>query len=147
MPGYRILILVLVMGCFPLLEGCSFLAFSGPAPADPLEMTPEEVVESFYSWILDYPGNVTADRTFRDSPYLSASFVEQIEAELSAFQGGGADRFWCAQDIPNSYQVEKAQIDGDSASTRVTTSFSGHAFTVLLARQGEEWLITNVRCR
>jgi hypothetical protein len=147
MPGCRILILVLALGCSLLLGGCSFLAFSGPAPADPLEMTPEEVVESFYSWILDYPGNVTADRAFRDSPYLSASFVEQIEAEVSAFQGGGADRFWCAQDIPNSFQVDKAVLDGDTASTTVTTSFSGHAFTVLLARQGDEWLITNVRCR
>jgi hypothetical protein len=60
---------------------------------------------------------------------------------------GGYDPFLCAQDIPDKIYVNAADISGQTAEIRVTSSFGGHEFKVLLVQEDGEWKIDEVRCR
>jgi hypothetical protein len=137
------LILIALAG----LAACSSLQVPRASPADPLAMTPEEVVEGFYNWYLEYPGNPMSDGAFKLSPFLDEALIAAKEEELSLFNMGGADVFLCAQDIPEKIYVQPAQIDGSRASVKVNSSFEGHSIEVELELREGEWKITRVHCR
>jgi hypothetical protein len=117
------------------------------SPSDPLMMTPEEVVESYYNWLMQYPGNPTAEHAYRESPFLTPEFILSIDETVSGFRLGGADPFLCAQDIPDKVFVQQADVVGDRAVVRVNSSFEGHSFLVDLVQEDGEWKISRVRCR
>lgn len=118
----------------------------------PINETPSGTVEAFYNWYLDYIGeprteemrNPLVDRAYRRSAYLTRDFVAEVDATLAGFERGGFDPFLQAQDIPSSFEVSEAEIEGDSATVQVTTSFPGHVLNVRLIRQGDEWLIDEI---
>jgi hypothetical protein len=115
-------------------------------PVDPLVMTPEEVVESFYNWLLEYPGNPRSDGAFRNSPFLSTEFIQEIDDFTRAPALGGADPFFCAQDIPDKIYVYPAEIEGGSALVSMETSFTNHRLQIELNLVDSEWKILHVHC-
>ena len=137
-------VLGIIVGLAALLSGC------GPAPepvnASPADATPEEVVESFYTWYVDYPGNPMVEGAYRSSEYLDEAFVQKVDGIIASFDRGGYDPFLCAQDIPASFTVEDAVVSGDEARVVVRTSFEGHSFTVVLRPVNEQWEISDVLC-
>ena len=64
-----LLVLSVTVGLTVLLCGCS--PAPSPAAGSPSSATPEEVVESFYRWYIDYPGNQLADGAYRSSEYFT----------------------------------------------------------------------------
>ena len=120
-----------------------------PLPEGPVITTPEGAVAAFYSWYLWYAqeaGNPLIDRAYRSSEYLSEGLIQKADAIVDAFDHGGFDPFLCAQDVPESFDVEDTVISGDIARTIVHTSWEGHSFTVALRRIGERWEMTDVLC-
>ncbi len=86
----RILALALVFAMMPAV----------PALAQPTE-TADQVVAKFYDWYTSYPANnggnsPLADKAYRQSPYLTADFVERVDGILTSFTTGGFDPFLCA---------------------------------------------------
>jgi hypothetical protein len=137
-------VLGIIVGLAVLLSGC------GPAPepvdASPAHATPREVVESFYAWYVDYPGNPMVEGAYRSSEYLDEAFVQKVDGIIASFDRGGYDPFLCAQDVPASFTVEDAVVSGDEAHVVVRTSFEGHSFTVVLRPVNERWEISDVLC-
>jgi hypothetical protein len=133
-----------------LLMGVTIISCSlqSIVPADPLVMTPEEVVESFYNWLIEYPGNPRVDGAFKNSPFLSESYIQKVDEDikLSVNQLGGADPFFCAQDIPDKVYVNSAEIDNGRASVRLTTSFVNHRLLIELNLIDGEWKIVKINC-
>jgi hypothetical protein len=115
-------------------------------PVDPLVMTPEEVVDSFYNWLLEYPGNPRSDGAFRTSPFLSADYIQAIDEAFEKPALGGADPFFCAQDIPEKVFVYPAAIEGDTALVAMETTFANHRLSIELYLMDGEWRIVKVHC-
>lgn len=132
-----------------VVGGCELAALPQASPADPLSMRPEEVVESFYNWFFEYPGNSTGERAYRDSLLLTPAFIQTVDETLDSFSGagGGFNPFVCAQDNPERIFVQEAEIDGDRAVVVVNSSFEGHSFTVELLVSEGEWKIDGIQCR
>jgi hypothetical protein len=128
------------------LGSCNTLPLQSVSPQDPLVLTPEEVVEGFYNWYTEYPGNPNQG-AYRASPFLTESLMDSTAEIVAGFQMGGYDPFLCAQDIPDKIYVNAADISGQTAEIRVTSSFGGHEFKVLLVQEDGEWKIDEVRCR
>ena len=110
------------------------------------ELSPEEVVTKFYRWYIGYPGNPLVDREYRESPYLAESFVEDVDEILAGdFR---ADPILLAQDIPERFSVERAEISKDQATVMVLFYWSGNSTpirrSVDLRLVDGEWRITGV---
>jgi len=126
--------------------------FAAAQPVD--RSSPAQVVDGYYAWYLDYIGepgsddfrNPLVDRAYRDSAYLSESFVGHVDELLSTDTPMGADPFLCAQDIPASLKADAVLTSDETASVVVRSSFDGHVFTVDTQKTDEGWLITNVTC-
>jgi hypothetical protein len=157
------LIVMVAMGV--ILSGCASLVASGPKatptptaevsePPQPVSQAPDAVVETFYTWYVDYIGdrasggmrNPLADGAYRSSEYLTEAFVQEVDALIASFDRGGYDPFLCAQDIPQDITVGEVNVSGDEAQVKVETNFEGHSFNVLLQREGDQWNIADVVC-
>lgn len=137
--AFRVIIPALV------LVACYRLPLQSITPEDPLVLSPEEVVESFYDWYLQHPGNPNQG-AYRSSPFLTETLMDKTAETVAGFKMGGFDPFLCAQDSPDKIYVDPGVISGGSAEVRVTSSFEGHGFRVHLIQEDEEWKIDRVQC-
>ncbi len=121
------------------LTGCGWMS---PEP----ELTPQEVVSKFYRWYIGYPGNPLVDREYRQSPYLAESFIQDVD-EI-AESGFMADPILLAQDIPERFTVDEADVSGDSATVVVSLYWGGNPTPtdrrIDLCLIDGEWKITDV---
>jgi len=128
-----------LMGGFLMLNGCGLVQ---PEPT----LSPQEVVSKFYRWYVGYPGNPLVDREYRESPYLAESFVSEVDE--MAKRGFRADPFLLAQDIPERFTVEGAEVSGEEAMVLVSLYWGGNptptARWVDLRLVDGEWMITDV---
>lgn len=140
-----ILIILLMLILVAAIGSCDRVPLQSISPNDPLAMSPEEVVESFYNWYLAYPGNPNQS-AYRTSPFLTESLMDRTAEIVAGFQMGGFDPFLCAQDIPDKIYVDRAVVSEASAEVKITSSFQGHEFKVQLIQEEGEWKIDWVRC-
>lgn len=120
-----------------------------PLPEGPLITTPDGIVNAFYGWYLWYAqevGNPLVDGVYRSCDYLDEQFVLKVDEVITDFYRSGYDPFLCAQDIPDSFTVENANISGDVAQVVVHTSFEGHGFSVVLQKTNDRWEISDIVC-
>jgi hypothetical protein len=139
-----------------LVSGCAALP---AADASVVDETPEQVVEEFYAWYLDYVAydeqagarkNALVDGAYRSNEHLTEDFVVQIDDLLASMREenrGGYDPFLCAQDIPEHVNVTDTQVTGDQAQVTVETSFPNHHFTLQLEDGDAGWQIADIVCR
>ncbi len=110
------------------------------------ELGPEEVVTKFFRWYIGYPGNPLVDREYRESPYLAESFIQDVDAVVEG--GFRVDPILLAQDIPERFSVDEAEVAEDRATVMVDFYWGGNATPserrVDLALIGGEWQITDV---
>jgi hypothetical protein len=136
----RILKLFMVISVLLPLVAC---AAKGP------EVGPSEVVNRFYRWCIGYPGNPVADREYRNNPDLAPAFIESVDADLASMNRGGADPLLLAQDIPDRFTVDEAEVSGDRATVIVNFYWGGNDIPsrreVELQLVDGAWLITGVR--
>ena len=131
--------LSLAVGIVVVVAGCAWVS------QEP-ELSPQEVVTTFYRWYIGYPGNPLVDREYRQSPYLAESYVEELD---EALEGGiHFDPILLAQDIPERFTVEEADISGDEATVMVSLYWRGNdtpsVRRVDLALIEGGWRITDV---
>ena len=114
--------------------------------------TPEQVVEAFYRWYLRQE-SVLADRSYRQSEYLTAALVQKVDGTIDSFTGGGYDPFLCAQDIPGQVETDEAVIAGGEATIvahliwNPGTAYESVRDVTLLLRQVDGlWRIDNILC-
>lgn len=112
---------------------------------DPTTRTPEEVVDSFYSWWINYPGNPLAEQTYQGAGlYLTPGFIEQISATVASFDKGGYDPILLAQDVPTTVEIVSSTVEGGLAQVMVRTDLMGHELAVSLQQDGGIWKIAGV---
>jgi hypothetical protein len=125
------------------------------APELPPATTPEQAVEAFYNWYLAASAydeasqsrlNPLSNGAYRDSEFLTESFVHEVDQLIASFDKGGYDPFLCAQDVPESFTLGSAIGAADSATLVVRTSFEGHQFAVDLRMIDGAWKIDGVTC-
>lgn len=109
-------------------------------------MSPEEVVESFYNWYIEYPGSPLANRGYAESLYLSEKMVVRLDELIASFEGGGYDPILCAQDLPNEIFVREATVSENTAEVPIESSFQGHSIVVNLVLRNGEWKIDGTSC-
>jgi len=146
---FTLFVLTMALGLTIVLDRCS----PAPASSEAMSVAPETVVESFYNWYLGYPGNTIVDGAYRSSEYLTTEFVRKVDEIIASFDKGGYDPFLCAQDIPESFTVDKATVSGEEASVVVheiwnpgTQYESVHNVTVALRMVDGQWKIADVIC-
>jgi len=128
-----------VLAVVIVLSGCGLVS------REP-EMSPQEVVTKFYRWYIGYPGNPLVDREYRESPYLADSFMQEVDETLEG--GFRADPILLAQDIPERFSVDEADITGNQATVIVSLYWGGNPTPttrrVDLTLIDREWRITDV---
>ncbi|HYG56738.1 MAG TPA: hypothetical protein VD902_01530 [Symbiobacteriaceae bacterium] len=122
-------------------------------------LTPEQVVRSFYGWHLGmfshtdraFSGNTLAERSYRQSPYLTAGYISEVDATLAQMDatGGGADPFLCAQNHPEEMSFETSAVHGDTATVYAYTHWTGSKkqLTVTLRQVAGQWQIERIACQ
>ena len=137
-------LLLVLMAVSAALAGCQWLS------GEP-DLSPQEVVTKFYRWYIGYPGNPLVDRSYRDSPYLAESFVQDVDEVLASFDKAGADPILLAQDIPERFTVEETETSRDEATVTLYMYFGGNDTPakreVELKLIDGEWKITDVAMR
>jgi hypothetical protein len=121
------------------------------------EATPQEAVNEFYVWYLDYAGqrperrNPLVDRAYHGHQLLSPAFVAEVDALLDSWTDGrhsGFDPFLLAQDIPVRVQVVDSSLSSDTAQVTVHMFWGGNPTpserTVTLERSADGFVITGV---
>lgn len=116
-------------------------------------MGPEAAVSFFYEWYLGYietTGNPLADRAYRDSDYLSASLIAEVDALIEG--GAPYDPFLQAQDVPAKITVDSATLHWDTAAVYATQywgagpdGFNERLMQIDLALEDSFWKITGIR--
>jgi hypothetical protein len=128
--------------------GCVLLLMAACASKEP-ELAPAEVVTRFYRWCIGYPGNPVVDREYRNNPDLAPSFIDSVDAVVASMDGGGADPLLLAQDIPERFTVDEAEVSGDRATVIVNFYWGGsdHPSRRLVELEATDgvWLITGIR--
>jgi hypothetical protein len=121
------------------------LSACGLVPSEP-EMSPQEVVTKFYRWYIGYPGNPLVDREYRESPYLADVFIQEVDKALE--NQVMADPILLAQDIPERFSIDGAQVSGNQATVIVSLYWGGNPTPtrreVDLEIVTGEWRITDV---
>lgn len=115
--------------------------------ADLAQLTPQQTVQAFYDWYLDYSqtkGNVIVDKAYHDSPYLTQEYVQSVDDLIASFDKGGFDPFLQAQDIPEFVAVQDETITGDRAVVLASTSFEGQELLVDLVLVDGVWRINHI---
>lgn len=116
-------------------------------PVAAQEDNPRAVVESFYTWYLDYAGydedadvfrNPIVDGSYRERAELKPALIEAIDAQEERF----ADPFLCAQDLPHAAEYEV--IDSQHVLVNLYFGYSPHPHTLVVGLQ--DGLIANVDC-
>lgn len=121
-------------------------ALAGCACAAEPEFSPEEVVTKFYRWYIGYPGNPLADREYRTSPYLADSFVQEVDEIVAGdFR---ADPILLAQDIPERFTVEEADISKNQTTVTIDFYWPGNptpaSRRITLEKTDGTWKITDI---
>jgi len=137
---YKLFILIAVP-IILLLSGCVL-------PTKEPSLSPQEVVTKFYRWYIGYPGNPLVDKEYRASPYLAESFIQEVDETLASFDRGGGDPFLLAQDIPEQFTVDEANVSGNRASVAINLYWGGNPTPsprqVDLELIDGEWKITHI---
>jgi hypothetical protein len=140
--GLLFLALLTILLAF-LLSACS-----GPAPASPDAVLPEDspeiVVEQFYQWYSMYPGNALVDKAYQTSPYFSQEYIRELD-KLVDKGGLRADPIVCAQDMANSFTAAGSEYNGTTALVRILSGF-GNEIDVEVKPFDGEWKITHISC-
>ena len=144
------LLLLVVVGCSSIVSAASDLTGSN-ADAE----TPQEVVENFYTWLLDYIGNRAegefhnpmVERAYRDSNALSQSYIKELDRLMESDTPLGHDPLLCAQDVPQFVEIKEMAIEGDQAVAQMGSSFPNHRFEVHLDKIEGTWKITSIVCK
>lgn len=145
-----LLLLLVVVGCSSIVSAASDL--SG---AKPDVESPQEVVEGFYAWLLDYIGNRAegefhnpmVERAYRDSDALSQAYIKELDRLMESDTPLGHDPLLCAQDIPEFVEVNEIIIEEYQAVAQMGSSFPNHSFEVHLEQTEGTWKIANIVCR
>lgn len=145
------MILVTLLVLLTLAAGCT----PTPAPVAPANpgASPASIVESFYNWYLGGQGSVLAERSYRQSEFLTPLFVQKVDGILDSFTQGGYDPFLCAQDIPGQVTADPAVIAGGEAKIVAHLAWNPGSeyemvrdLTILLRQVDGQWRIDNVLC-
>ncbi len=138
-------ILALVLGACGNTASISEAATQRPAEAESTR-SPAEIVDGFYDWYLTYEGNVLVDRAYQTREELEAEFISNIDALLDSFEKGGYDPFLCAQDIPETLEIESLKVTDNTAEATMSSSF-GHHFLIALRQGDSGWQIAEIKCQ
>ncbi|GAB4575315.1 MAG: hypothetical protein Kow0077_26210 [Anaerolineae bacterium] len=139
-----------------LLAFCALFTVVGVADMVAQDnLTPLETVDAFYTWYLDYAAvdaqghfnNPMADRAYRDSPYLTAALIADMDALMEG-EGLWSDPFLCAQDVPAGFSSRLVAEEGQTAAVLVEERFglTTHTLTVNLVAGDAGWQIDAVDC-
>ena len=147
-----------------ILAACKSQALITQPQTPSPSLQPQEVVKAFYTeWIeqanqrfLDDGPNALAARDYRKSPYLTAALITTVDKQLDTeLPMGGADPFFCAQDIPSQVDVistvllppeAAGPVLPPSARTLLKTSFADHYLAVCLIKEDNNWKIDHITC-
>ncbi len=93
---------------------------------DPVEpLTPEQVVERFYTWYIGYihnEGDPIADRAYRSSEYVTQEIIDRVDeadVDRASADVDQHDPFLHAAVVPQEYTIEEALISGQEATVVV----------------------------
>jgi hypothetical protein len=117
--------------------------YPSPDPADP-----SAVVDGFYKWYMEQPGNPLTSGAYKLNPALASDLKQSVDELLNQNTPGGFDPFLCAQDKPKQIMVGQAYIDGPDATVNVEQTFDTgkRVIPVQLNKLGDNWEITTILC-
>jgi hypothetical protein len=107
----------------------------------------EDLVKEFYQMWIDYAnqtGNPLVDELYKTGDYLTENGIARLEANKTA-DGWMADPVMCAQDVPQSVEVEASSVDGERANVRMLTAW-GTRLGIDLVQVKGIWKIEAITC-
>ncbi len=146
-----ILLMIGVLAIFGLttLNKESMFGSKSKQQSNVLKADPQETVESFYSWYLEYEGNPLSSGAYKMSEELSPTLVEKIDQELDNMDKGGADPIICAQDKPDNLSTSLIDVRETKARVSVKLKFPSmeKQIEVELIQENDQWLINEIVCK
>ena len=140
---------ILLPVLLPVLAACGAPALPQVSPPDPLVMSPQEVVEAFYNWYLEYPGSPLAHQAYRQSPFLSDALIRRTDgALLDKAEPLMHDPFLLAQDVPREISVESNGTGEQTAQVILHQYYSAglvRDLAIDLVQEGGEWKIDQIQ--
>jgi hypothetical protein len=111
------------------------------------ELSPNQVVQRFYSWYLNYKGNPVADKAYLSSELVSDRFKELIQTQVVDQEVAQVDPFLLAQDLPEKFEATESIIEDDTASIKVIFTIDQQEFfrQVDLIKADNIWQINQVQ--
>lgn len=146
-----ILLMIGVLAVFGLTTLNKESMFGGKSKqqSNVLKADPQETVESFYSWYLEYEGNPLSSGAYKMSEELSPTLVEKIAQELDNMDKGSADPIICAQDKPDNFSTSLIEVREAEARVSVKLGFSTmeKQIEIGLIQEDDQWLINEIVCK
>jgi hypothetical protein len=147
-------VFIRILGVFLVVGGIVWAGCKASEPSEAALMrTPEETVENFYRWYSGYMGNPITDRVYQSSAYLMPEAIVDIDETIATFTHGAYDPFLCAQDRPQAFVVDEAEVAGDYASVMAhgvwnpnTAAEVTNDIALELRKVGEVWKIADITC-
>jgi len=126
---------------------------STPVSEEPEPMPPEQVVEHFYNWYLDYArtaANPVSDGAYKSSEYLAEAFIKDVDRIRASLMEAAYDPFLGAQVVPEAFAIQEMTVSGEANGIVRETWHAGTAYeltqtlAVTLQQVDGWWKITNV---
>jgi hypothetical protein len=141
----------------PIPEETSKAEPAGPLPDEVEPMTPQQVVERFYSWYVGYirnAGDPITDRAYRSSEYITQEFVRRVDEAVSVPGHSEYDPFLHAQEAPEEITVAEPLVSGEAATVAVHEIWDpGTRYELIqnleatLQLMDDEWRIADITVR
>jgi hypothetical protein len=90
---------------------------STPVSEEPEPMPPEQVVEHFYNWYLDYArtaANPVSDGAYKSSEYLAEAFIKEVDRTRASLIEAAYDPFLGAQVAPEAFAIQETTVSGEA---------------------------------
>ncbi|KUK79341.1 MAG: Spore germination protein-like Gmad2 [Microgenomates bacterium 39_7] len=119
-------------------------------PAQSSEMnnlSPEQTVDIFYSWYLQYDGNPIVTGAYQTSEFVSDRFKDSIRVQFTDEETAQADPFLLTQDLPSLFEIADTIISDQLASVKVIFTFDQQEVfrQIDLIRIDDQWKIDQVQ--
>ena len=140
-------IIIIAGGAIVLVFGIGVFIFFNFIPQKGA-LKPEQTAQSFFSWYTQQPERPLLNGTYKNSEFLSDSFIEKVSKEKSNFQETGIDPFLCSVGIPLFSLPGKPKILAGKAEVifNQEEGLQKNQIKTILVLQNKKWKIDNIEC-
>ena len=113
-------------------------------------LTPQETVEAFYKWYLEFKGHPLLSGAYKKIDYMSSGYKDRL-IELIKQKGTdllSEDPILCSGGAPYEYSVSEYDVSVSDAKATVNADYYGNIVDIELEliKEGRYWVVDSITC-